>query len=333
MSEPRLSTTEDYHQPGRYEIRLKGHLDNRWADWFEGLSFTHERDGTTILAGLVVDQAALYGLLRHVRDLGLPLISVIQVDPTLASGPDGTPDTDHNRSNKEHNMKITTPQLIRWAGLSAMVAGIIFAGIQPIHPPDVLSSVNTRAFIIITSFKTVMCLFGLFGITGLYARQVEQTGWLGLAGYLLLSIFYAVQMCYAFAEPLILPLLTTVAPTFVESALGVGSGAGGPMNLGAFATIYSVLSLMYLLGLLLFGIALFRARILPRGAAGLLAGSGPLAMIMVTLLPHQLERLAAMPMGFALAWLGYALWSERRAPVANALPAAASPQLRPTGAK
>ena len=154
-------------------------------------------------------------------------------------------------NNKERTMKITASNLIRWAGLSAMVAGIIFAGIQPIHPPDVLASVNTSAFIIITALKTVMSLFGLFGIAGLYARQVEQTGWLGLAGYLLLTSFYAVQMCYAFAEPLILPLLTTVAPTFVESVMGMSSGAGGPMNLGAFATIYSLLSFVYLLGLLL----------------------------------------------------------------------------------
>ena len=230
-------------------------------------------------------------------------------------------------NNKERTMKITASNLIRWAGLSAMVAGIIFAGIQPIHPPDVLASVNTSAWAIITSLKTVMCLFGLFGIAGLYARQVEETGWLGLAGYLLLSIFYAVQMCFSFVESLILPLLTTVAPTFVESALGMASGAGGPMNLGAFATVYSLVSVLYLLGLLLFGIALFRARILPRWAAGLLAFSGPLAIIMVALLPHQLERLAAMPMGFALAWLGYALWSERRTHAAEPVPGRASPQL------
>ncbi|HEY0736913.1 MAG TPA: hypothetical protein VGD69_18485 [Herpetosiphonaceae bacterium] len=223
--------------------------------------------------------------------------------------------------------KITTSKLIRWAGVSAMVAGIIFAGIQPIHPPDVLSSVNTSAFIIITSFKTIMSLFGLFGIAGLYARQVEETGWLGLAGYLLLSIFYAVQMCFSFVEPLILPLLTTVAPTFVESVMGMASGAGGPMSLGAFAMVYSLVTVLYLLGLLLFGIALFRARILPRWAAGLLAVSGPLAIIMGVLLPHQLERLAAMPMGFALAWLGYALWSERREHAAEPIPGRASPQL------
>lgn len=209
-------------------------------------------------------------------------------------------------------MKITTPNLIRWAGLSAMAAGIIFAGIQPIHPPDVLASVNTSLFIFITSLKTIMCLFGLFGIAGLYARQVEETGWLGLAGYILLTIFYAVQMCFAFAEPLILPLLTPIAPTFVESVMAMSSGTPGSMNLGAFATVYQLVSVIYLLGLILFGIAIFRARILSRWAAGLLAISGPLAAIMVLLLPHQLERYAAMPMGFALIWLGYSLWSERR---------------------
>ena len=93
--------TENHHEPGRYEIRLKGHLDARWADRFEGLSFTHASDGTTILAGPVVDQAALYGLLRHVRDLGLPLLSVIKVDPEQANGPDVNMDTDYHRSTKE----------------------------------------------------------------------------------------------------------------------------------------------------------------------------------------------------------------------------------------
>ena len=96
--------TEEYHEPGRYEIRLKGHLDNRWADQFENMSFTHASDGTTILAGPVVDQAALYGLLRQVRDLGLPLLSVVQVDPKPANGTDGNADTDHNRSTKETNL-------------------------------------------------------------------------------------------------------------------------------------------------------------------------------------------------------------------------------------
>jgi hypothetical protein len=83
--------TEDHHEPGWYEIRLKGHLDARWAERFEGLSLTHARDGTTLLAGLVVDQAALYGLLRTVRDLGLPLLSVMEVQSRTADVPDVQP--------------------------------------------------------------------------------------------------------------------------------------------------------------------------------------------------------------------------------------------------
>jgi hypothetical protein len=67
---------EKHNQQQCYEIRLKGHLDDRWADWFEGLTITLEEDGTTLLTGPVVDQAALHGLLKRVRDLGIPLLSV-----------------------------------------------------------------------------------------------------------------------------------------------------------------------------------------------------------------------------------------------------------------
>ena len=86
MSAPHAST-DDQHEPGRYEIRLEGHLDARWAAWFDGLNLSHERDGTTVIHGPVVDQAALYGLLRKVRDVGLPLVSVSRVDPDHPDAP------------------------------------------------------------------------------------------------------------------------------------------------------------------------------------------------------------------------------------------------------
>ncbi len=80
-------STSDQDEPGRYEIRLKGHLDDRWADWFAGLSITWEDSGETLLTGPVADQAALHGLLRRVRDLGLPLVSVLRVEPVSAHRP------------------------------------------------------------------------------------------------------------------------------------------------------------------------------------------------------------------------------------------------------
>jgi hypothetical protein len=72
----------EYHDESRlYEIRLKGHLNNRWVGWFEDLTITLEDNGDTLLTGLVIDQAALYGLLKKVRDLGIPLVSVSPVEP------------------------------------------------------------------------------------------------------------------------------------------------------------------------------------------------------------------------------------------------------------
>jgi hypothetical protein len=74
------------NEGGRYEIRIQGHLDGRWAAWFDGLSLTRESDGTTVIHGSVLDQAALHGLLGKVRDLGLPLIAVTQAEPKQMKG-------------------------------------------------------------------------------------------------------------------------------------------------------------------------------------------------------------------------------------------------------
>jgi hypothetical protein len=76
---------------GRYEIRIKGHLDPRWAARFEGMTLTRDGDGTTVIHGPVVDQAALHGLLARVRDLGIPLLSVTRVEPDPPSASTSKP--------------------------------------------------------------------------------------------------------------------------------------------------------------------------------------------------------------------------------------------------
>ena len=74
-------TTGRSSDPGRYEIRLGGHLERRWAAWFDGMTLAHADDGTTVLTGPALDQAALHGVLGKVRDLGLPLLTVARLDP------------------------------------------------------------------------------------------------------------------------------------------------------------------------------------------------------------------------------------------------------------
>jgi hypothetical protein len=72
--------TPPHPDAGRYEIRLTGHLDAHWAAWFDGLSLSREADGTTVIAGQIADQAALHGVLQRIRDLGLPLVSVVRFE-------------------------------------------------------------------------------------------------------------------------------------------------------------------------------------------------------------------------------------------------------------
>jgi hypothetical protein len=90
MSETTAST-QDHYESVIYKIRIKGHLDDKWADRFEGLTITLEEDGNTLLSGPVIDQAALHGLLKKVRDLGMPLLSVCPLENGPSDASDAKP--------------------------------------------------------------------------------------------------------------------------------------------------------------------------------------------------------------------------------------------------
>src|SRR5205823_1984605 len=230
-------------------------------------------------------------------------------------------------------MKITTSNLVRFSGLALIPAGIVFAGIQPIHPPDVVESVTTGAWAIITSLKFAMCLFFMVGITGLYTRQVEKAGWVGLAGFALLFVSWWLLTAFVFAEAFVLPRLAGTVPEFVDALLGISYGHTGGVDLGVLPTLFSVgVGISYMLGGLLFGVATFRAGVLPRVPAALLALAATLTPL-AALLPHAQQRYAAIPVALALAWLGYALWTERRASASQAVPARGATQLRPAAAR
>src|SRR5215212_9198040 len=208
-------------------------------------------------------------------------------------------------------MKITASSLIRWAGLSALVAGICFVVLGLLHPPNILSSVTTTRWAIVHSLALAMSVLGLFGMMGLYARQVKESGWLGLAGFLQLSLWLVLILPFTFFEVFFLPLLATEAPTFAAGFLGIFTGAASEINFGVLEAVYKLTGVLLILGPLVFGIATLRAGILSRWAAGLLAVAGALVPA-AALLPLERQPLVVVPVGIALAWLGYALWSERR---------------------
>ena len=213
--------------------------------------------------------------------------------------------------NVKGKTKMTASALMRLAGVSAMVAGVCFLVVGFFHPVNVPASVNTT-WVIVHIFATALGFFGLFGMAGLYARQVEGSGWLGLAGFLMFTGWMTVVCGASFVEAFILPSLTTESPAFIASWMGMFSGVRGAIDLGTLPMIWNLSNLMFVLGPLLFGIATWRARILPRAAAVLMALNTVLVPLGALVPPAFQPKLIMIPMGIALAWLGYALFAERR---------------------
>jgi hypothetical protein len=229
-------------------------------------------------------------------------------------------------------MKPTTASLMRLAGLSAVVAGLCFLVIGLFHPLNEPSAVNAT-WVYVHIAATALGFFGLFGMAGLYARQVEEAGWRGLAGFLLFTVWMTLVCGFSFVEAFILPKLATVSPAFIAGWMGMFSGAPSAVDLGVLPMLWNISGPMFILGPLLFGIATFRARVLPRWAGALLALNAVLVPV-GALVPFEYQlRIIMIPMGLALAWLGYALWSERRGHAAAPVPVTGSPLLRPTAAE
>jgi hypothetical protein len=232
-------------------------------------------------------------------------------------------------SIKESKPKITAATLMRLAGVAAMVTGLCFLVIGMFHPVNEPSSVDAT-WVNVHVFATALGFFGLFGMAGLYARQVEESGWLGLIGFLLFTAWMTLVCGFSFVEAFILPQLASASPAFVAGFLGMLTGTPYEIDLGILPTIWNISGPMYILGPTLFGIATFRAGILPRWAGALLA----LNILFVPLgavIPAAYQPMIMIPVGLAVAWLGYALVSERRENVSE-LVAAHSAKAEPGNA-
>jgi hypothetical protein len=217
----------------------------------------------------------------------------------------------HHAGWEVAGMNLTANRLTATAGLCAAAAGAIFIGVQVNHPPADVAHVVTTEMAVRESFKALMCVLALAGFTGLFLRHRGRLGVLGLAGYLLLSAGYLAMFANQCIVACVLPTLAHSDPGYVQAYLDAAMGQSPSGDIGHMQQLFLVAGLGYSFGGLLFGIALFRARVPARWAAALLA-YGTVSALALSVLPESFSRPFAVPTGVALIGLGVALYRDQR---------------------
>ena len=208
-------------------------------------------------------------------------------------------------------MSITATSLTRAAGAAAVAAGPIFIGVQINHPYLDARTIATTEVLVRDSLKVLMAALALVGITGMYLSQVRRNGLLGLVGYVTLAAGYLTIFATSLAAAYLLPHLAGTNPRYVDEVAAVATGRTATGDIGALQTVFQVQGYAYLVGGLLFGIALYRAHVLSRWAAALLAVGG-IASAVLHAMPDAFYRFLAFPNGIAMIALGWSLWSTTR---------------------
>ena len=204
-------------------------------------------------------------------------------------------------------MNVTSSGLIRAAGAAAAVAGSIFIAVQVNHPADAAFDTQTTEWVLRCSAKGVMSVLALAGLAGMYLRQHRQAGLLGLVGYVVFTLGYLTLFAVQVIAAAVLPTLLDSNPGYVMDVVSAAAGGKPGGDIGGMQVVLNVAGAGYILGGLLFGIALFRTAILPRWAAALLAVS-TVSTAALAFLPEAFNRPFAVPEGIALIGLGVALW-------------------------
>ncbi len=208
-------------------------------------------------------------------------------------------------------MKITSNRLTATAGLCAATAGAIFIGVQVNHPPaDVAHLVSTEMAIRMTA-KVLFCALALVGLAGIFVRDRHQLGRLGRVGYSLLSVGFLAMLVQECVIGYYLPTVAHSEPVYVQHVLNGAMAHGESSGIGAMQGLFLIAGMGYAVGGLLFGIALFRAGVLPRWASVLLA-YGTTSALALAALPESFSRPFAVPTGVALIALGLSLWRDQR---------------------
>lgn len=208
-------------------------------------------------------------------------------------------------------MDVTSSSLTKAAGAAAAVAGAIFIAVQINHPAMEVASVETTAWVVRATAKLVMCGLVVAGITGMYLRQHRRVGLLGLLGYLLFAAGYLIMSGVEAIAAAVLPALARTEPGYVNDVLVAAAGGTPAGDIGGMQILLNASGAGYLVGGLLFGIALFRSGVLARWAAALLA-MGTVGTAALAVLPESFNRPLAVPVGIALIGLGVSLWRNHQ---------------------
>jgi hypothetical protein len=226
-------------------------------------------------------------------------------------------------------MNVTTTGLTKAAGTAAAAAGALFIAVQIGHPSFDTYTSQTTEWVVRSCAKTVMAALALAGLTGIYVHQHRRAGLLGLVGYLVFAAGYLAILATEVIAAFVLPQLVDTQPGFVDDVV-VAAGGGHPIgDIGSIQTLFDLTGALYIVGGLLFGIALFRTAVLARWAAVLLAVS-TVSTAALAVLPEAFDRPMAVPEGIALIGLGVSLWRTQRqaAPATPAFSSVRQPAVR-----
>ena len=229
-------------------------------------------------------------------------------------------------------MQITTTKLTRAAGLAAVAAGALFIAVQVKHPEITVDFVQSTQWKVRQGMKIAMATLALAGIAGMYLRQVRQIGVLGLVGYLLFSLGYLAMLCVEVIGLVVIPTIAQSSTEYVNGVVAVATNSSSSADLGLFGPLNSVLGFGYIVGGLVFGIALYRAGILARWASAVLAVAA-VATMAIPLLPMVNQRLFAVPNAVALIGLGWSLWREQGSATTEPATSTSDELLDPAGAR
>lgn len=207
-------------------------------------------------------------------------------------------------------MTITTAKLSRAAGIASIAAGAAYVAIQFVHPEETVASVTTPAWILTSLLTAAMAVCVIVGVSATYLRNTRRMGVLGLVGYLLFTTAFTVIAAWSFVEVVVLPSIAETAPQFVNDFVAVPGGGEVVGDATAAQLASGVTGVGYMLGGLLFGLALLRSRSVT-GWVAVLFTAASVATLLTMVLPHSLGRMMAIPMGVAFVGLGLSLRRPR----------------------